>query len=249
MLINNDVLVGLRQLQADGVKASMIFTSPPYNVGKQGYNAIYNKETQKWEHQVNGKYNREDDFKENYAEWIVDIVKVGIEVADYFFLNIQQLSGNKKDLIDIMYLLKDYYCDTIIWDKGKGIPNGWNERIMTNTFEYVHVFSKNPSKAVGTKKWKGTLTNMYKGGGMTKNDYSQIHKAQFPLHLPSYFIENYTNPKEIVIDCFMGLGTTGIACKELDREFIGIELDKQYFDIASKRIEEHETKQLDLFGQ
>lgn len=51
-----------------------------------------------------------------------------------------------------------------------------------------------------------------------------------------YLIKTYTNEGETVLDFTMGSGTTGVACKNLNRNFIGIELDKEYFDIATKRI-------------
>ena len=54
-------------------------------------------------------------------------------------------------------------------------------------------------------------------------------------------METYTNKNDIVLDFTMGSGSTGCACKELKRNFIGIELNKDYFNIASKRIEEHKA--------
>lgn len=57
-----------------------------------------------------------------------------------------------------------------------------------------------------------------------------------------WIIEKLSNPHDIVLDCFMGSGSTGVAALELDRNFIGIELDKHYFDTATKRIEEINAK-------
>jgi len=53
-----------------------------------------------------------------------------------------------------------------------------------------------------------------------------------------YLIKTYTNENETVLDFTMGSGTTGVACKNLGRDFIGIEMDDKYFDIAKKRIED-----------
>ena len=53
-----------------------------------------------------------------------------------------------------------------------------------------------------------------------------------------YLIKTYTNENELVLDFTMGSGSTGVACQNTNRNFIGIELDKNYFDIASKRIDE-----------
>jgi len=65
---------------------------------------------------------------------------------------------------------------------------------------------------------------------------SALHPTQKPVALMRYFIETYTNEGEIVLDFCAGSGTTGVACKELKRDFIGIEKDADYFDIACKRI-------------
>ena len=65
-----------------------------------------------------------------------------------------------------------------------------------------------------------------------------LHPTQKPVELLEYLIKTYTNKNEIVLDFTMGSGSTGVACANTNRKFIGIELDKNYFDIASKRIEE-----------
>ena len=63
-----------------------------------------------------------------------------------------------------------------------------------------------------------------------------VHPTQKPVALLEYLIKTYTNEGETVLDFTMGSGTTGVACKNLNRKFIGIELDKKYFEIAEKRI-------------
>ena len=63
-----------------------------------------------------------------------------------------------------------------------------------------------------------------------------LHPTQKPVALMEYLIKTYTNEGETVLDFTMGSGTTGVACKNLNREFIGIELDKDYYYIAMKRI-------------
>ena len=71
-----------------------------------------------------------------------------------------------------------------------------------------------------------------------KKDYDGFHPTQKPVALLSDLIETYTNEGETVLDFTMGSGTTGVACVNTNRNFIGIELDQGYFDIACKRIEE-----------
>ena len=65
----------------------------------------------------------------------------------------------------------------------------------------------------------------------------KVHPTQKPLELLEYLIKTYTLENQVVLDNCMGSGTTGVACKQLNRSFIGIELDEKYFNIAKKRIE------------
>ena len=99
----------------------------------------------------------------------------------------------------------------------------------------------------------GATKQGIKGGGSTKrypinvlnfpivnqdgsSNGGRLHPTQKPVELMEYLIKTYTNESETVLDFAMGSGTTGVACKNLNRKFIGIELDKDYFDVASERI-------------
>ena len=66
-----------------------------------------------------------------------------------------------------------------------------------------------------------------------------LHPTQKPIELMEYLIKTYTNENETVLDFTMGSGTTGVACKNLNRKFIGIEMDDKYFNIAENRINNH----------
>lgn len=72
-----------------------------------------------------------------------------------------------------------------------------------------------------------------------------IHPTQKPVSLLEYLVKTYSNPNELVLDNTMGSGSTGIACINTNRKFIGIEKDKKYFKLAYKRIKEHNKP---LFG-
>lgn len=70
------------------------------------------------------------------------------------------------------------------------------------------------------------------------------HPTQKPVALCEYLIKTYTNEGDLVLDNCMGSGTTGVACVNTNRNFIGIELDKEYFELASKRIEEAKNQKI-----
>ncbi|MCP4986228.1 MAG: site-specific DNA-methyltransferase [Colwellia sp.] len=86
---------------------------------------------------------------------------------------------------------------------------------------------------------------LQKGYPLDLVEFSQVgsfgskrqHPTQKPVELMEYLIKTYTNEQETVLDFTMGSGTTGVACKNLNRNFIGIELDENYFNIAKERIE------------
>lgn len=69
------------------------------------------------------------------------------------------------------------------------------------------------------------------------NRTGKLHPTQKPVELLEYLVKTYSNENDLVLDFTMGSGTTGVACKNLNRQFIGIELDPKYFEIAKERIE------------
>jgi DNA modification methylase len=97
------------------------------------------------------------------------------------------------------------------------------------------------------KEYKQTISNYPRRILEFNNEHNVgvlIHPTQKPVLLMEYLIKTYTNEKETVLDFTMGSGSTGVAAKNLNRNFIGIEKDDNYFEIAKKRINE---QQLNIF--
>jgi len=153
--------------------------------------------------------------------------------------------------------------DTMIWNKPSVPPTQHNR--YQQKFEYMFVFSKGkintfnplrePSKTAGRvrkshRSKEGNHELNYEGTYTTKDtkiignvwdinicsERNIKHPAKFPLELAESHINTWSNVGDIVFDPFMGSGTTGVACKNLNRNFIGIELDEQYFKIAQARL-------------
>ena len=95
---------------------------------------------------------------------------------------------------------------------------------------------------------KSYPTNLVKLSSKTAecNSIHRVHPTQKPVALLEYLIKTYTNEGETVLDNTMGSGSTGVACVNTNRKFIGIEMDENYFNIACDRIK-NRTRQLDLF--
>ena len=162
--------------------------------------------------------------------------------------------------------IKNYKYDWV-WEKSKatGFLNAKKRPLVAH--EYIHVFYKkqplyNPQMREGTPYNKGmrkqqTENDVYgefkqvevKSEGKryprsviyyktAETEGETFHKTQKPVSLLEYLINTYTNSGEVVLDNCMGSGSTGVACVNTNRKFIGIELEEKYFEIAKNRIEE-----------
>ncbi len=116
---------------------------------------------------------------------------------------------------------------------GQKVSGG--QRELDSTIKHkVGKLKNNRIKEYGVRQNVWTYDTGYNKSA--KDPIAYKHPAIFPLALAEDHIKTWSNPKDIVIDCFMGSGTTGIACQNLNRDFIGIEKVKEYYDIAVKRM-------------
>lgn len=140
----------------------------------------------------------------------------------YIFCGTEQVSEIRKTLIKYGFSTR-----LIIWEKTNPSPmNG------------QHIWLSGVECCVYGKR-KGAVFNGHCNNTVLRFPCgrNKLHPTQKPLDLIKQLIEFSSNKCGLVLDPCMGSGTTGVACKELDRDFIGIELDKEYFDIAKNRIE------------
>ena len=161
-----------------------------------------------------------------------------------------------------------------VWEKNFSTNFLHAKRQPLRKHEDIAVFYKKPGRyfpqkstghiptqsAKGSSKgslWHGDNVRNYKGGDTTRYPSTviqfkavdpklRVHPTQKPVELLEYLIQTYTQENETVLDNCMGSGSTGVACLNTNRHFIGIEKDTEYFDIACKRIEEA-SRQKDLF--
>ena len=212
----------------DGVKADMCFQSPPYNIGK---NARLN------DRDDDNKYINYNDDNPEYRELLTATTENAINNSKYVGINIQMLSGNKKDFVLWLSDFREYLCDIAIWYKDNVAP-AMARRVMNSAFEFVVFFSKeNQSRAIGTNDFRGTVSNVYQSHIQSGNEYSKIHSATFPVNFAGHFIDCFTNKGDTVLDLFGGSGSTLIACEQLNRKCYMCELDEHYCDVIIQRWE------------
>jgi site-specific DNA-methyltransferase (adenine-specific) len=133
---------------------------------------------------------------------------------------------------------RDYFVRFGVWVKPNGAPQFTGDRPATG-WEAVLICHRTDER----KRWNGGGTRAV----WTVPTESGHHKTQKPLALLSRWIEDFTDVGELVLDPFMGSGSTGVAALSKGRRFIGIEQDPEHFETACWRIERAPQPQLDLF--
>ena len=153
-----------------------------------------------------------------------------------------------------------------IWEKDNGTGFLNAKKMPLKIHENILVFYRklplyNPQMRTGFKPYKckqgrhSTNYGAYEQGHITESNGerypidiikfkkdSGLHPTQKPVALLEYLIKTYTNEGDVVLDNCMGSGSTGVACINTNRNFIGYELDEHYFQIAKERLEQHEHK-------
>ncbi len=210
-LLNEDCLVAMDRLIAEGVKVDAIITDPPYgmsfqsNYRKEKHNEIANDSSLEWV----------DDFIDKCYELSND------NTAHYMFSSFHNIDIFKQS-IERRFKLKNI----LVWEKNN-TSMGDLKGDFAPKVEFVLFFHKGRRLINGKRD-----PNIFKFARTGNN----LHPTEKPIDMMEYLISKFTDEGQVVLDPFMGSGTTGVACKNLGRDFIGIELDKTYFNIAKERI-------------
>lgn len=119
-------------------------------------------------------------------------------------------------------------------------------KVLLNCFEYIILFRKGGDRSINNCGTPDILNVDLK---KLKDDQGHnLHDTEKPVKLMEILIENSTDKGQLVLDPFMGIGASGVASKNLKRDFIGIEIDEKYFNIAKQRINEEELSSLSQFS-
>lgn len=235
-LINGDCLEELKKIKSNTI--DLVFTSPPYNMNLRIRNGKYcSRQIVK---ELTTKYK---DFNDNlpmdeYFEFNKNILNECLRVSDLVFYNVQFLTGNKPALFRLLGEFHLKIKEFIVWDKMTAEP-AIRDGVMNSQFEVLIVLqnSSPQSRRFELANFdRGTMSNLWKIKRGKK--YDKSHGAVFPIDLASTVISVFSKEGDVVLDPFMGTGTTGKACRNLGRGFVGIEIDKDYYDFSNRRINE-----------
>ncbi len=248
-LICADSTIEMGKLPENSV--SLVITDPPYNASGKGIN-LPNNTTGGAYYKVNEDWDKFGHFS-NYLEF----TKTWIKEAD----RILKPSGSilvccsLHNISEVIITLKELnykQLNIIIWKKTNPMPN-ITKRMLTHSTEFIVWFAKGKGWTFNYDQMKKYNENkqlrdvwefpLCQGKERIKGENNRAaHPTQKPLKLFSRLIEMASNEGDIVIDPFIGIGTTALAAINLKRDWIGYDSNKTYLDLAKERINEFENK-------
>jgi len=231
-LLNDDCIKAMTNIKTNSV--DLILTDPPYNLG----NFMRNRST-------NLKKMRENFFGAagwddlEYDEWVESM-------SNFFKESVRVLKPGGSMLVFMSIIKVEtlirlaeenglYYKTTGIWHKLNPMPRNMNLHFVNSTEAWVYFTYK---AKTGTFNNGGKMMHDFYESAVVSNGEKKIgkHPTQKPVQLMEHFISLLTHDGEIIMDPFMGSGSTAVAAQNLDRGFIGIELSDEYFGIAQQRV-------------
>jgi DNA modification methylase len=249
-IIKGDCIKELKKLPENSI--DLIFADPPYNLQLNG--ELYRPNQTKVD-AVNDKWDKFENFKEydNFSfEWIKECKRVLKPTGTIWII------GSYHNIFRVGKIMQDiglWILNDILWIKTNPMPNFKGTR-FNNAHETL-IWASKKEKSKVTFHYKGMKTfNEDKqmrsdwyipiclGNERIKINGKKAHSTQKPEELLYRIILSTSNPGDIVLDPFMGSGTTGAIAKKLGRNYIGIEKDSKYIKIANERIEK--VKKVDL---
>lgn len=223
-LIQGDCLEVMKKIPDEAI--DLILTDIPFNISKSN-----NFKTMKDRQGRNGI---------DFGEWDKQFNELDLSILPY------KLKPNGSLVVfhafEQFYLLKCLFeqdlelKDRLIWEKSNPMPRNRDRRYINN-IEMASWYVKKKSKWVFNRQSEKYDTCVLKYPSESGGGYKRFHPCQKNLEMISELIKRHSNPNDLVFDPFMGSGTTGVAALNTGRNFIGIELDENYFKIAKERIE------------
>lgn len=234
VLYNEDCIVAMERLGNDTV--DLILTDPPYNLG----NFMKDRDTnlKKMRDNFFGAAGWDDLSFEDWEKSMDGFFEESARVlkkggAMVVFMSIIKL----ETLISIAERHKLYYKTTGIWHKTNPMPRNMNLHFVNSTEAWVYFTY---GKKTGTFNNDGKMLHDFIETGVAANGERKYgkHPTQKPVALMEFFVLVLSNEGDMVLDPFMGSGSTGVAAKKKNRNFTGVELNETYFKMATRRIQE-----------
>ena len=224
-IFNEDYKKTIRRMKKNKIKVDAIITDPPYCVSRKhqlGYSNMGRS----------GMNYGEWDYNFDQKKWIreaADLVKVGGTVI--IFNDWKNLGMIAEQLEKYGFIIKDI----IRWIKKNPMPRNV-ERRYVNDCEFAIWAVKEGKPWTFNKPKKAGYLKPEIITGVVPGGKKRLHPTQKHLEVMEKLIEIHTNENDLVFDPFLGSGTTALACKNLNRNMIGSEIDEKYYKVSMERI-------------
>jgi site-specific DNA-methyltransferase (adenine-specific) len=229
-LFNNDALEILKKLDSKSI--NLIFVDPPYNLSGANYLTCKSGKMVKCD---KGSWDQIDDIHNFNRLWIEECIRV---LKDDGTIWISGTLHNHPSIGVILKQLNLWIINDIVWFKPNASSLLQKNRFAPST-ELIWLASKSKQYYFNYE-----IAVKLNNGKQMRNLWeipAEKHKTKHPTEKPERLLERIiligSNEGDIILDPFMGSGTTGVVSKRLNRNFIGIEVDNEYFKIAETRIE------------
>jgi len=221
-LLQGDCLELMKEIEDQSVDCVVV--DPPYRLNKSTGSMTSTSKSEKWQGLIKAGDKRAGIMNDTlFSEWLPLVYNTMKSQSHiYIFVNDKNLA----DLMNEMNKVGFGIHNVLVWKKNNATPNRW---YMKNG-EFIVFGRKGKAKPINNLGSKSIIE--------INNIRNKIHPTQKPIELLQMLITNSTDRGDVVFDCFMGSGSTGIACLNTNRRFIGMELDEHYFEVASKRIKQ-----------
>lgn len=215
----------VKELKKNNIKIDLVLTDPPYCVSRTHQLGFSNMGR-------SGMNYGDWDYGFNQTEWInlvSPLIKTGGSII--IFNDWKNSSYLVQCLESNGFVIKDL----LRWEKTNPMPRNVNSRYVAD-YEFAIWAVKGNKKWTFNKPSNVSYLRPKFTCGVVLGGKKRIHPTQKNLDLFESIIKIHSNPGDLVFDPFCGSGTTAVACKNLNRNFIGSEIDKDYFDKAIKRL-------------
>jgi len=239
---NHDALIAIKKLPDNCI--DLCITDPPYIMNKTSGSATSVGMAEKWQGMLKAGDKTANIVNEiKFKDWLPEVYRV-MKNPSHFYVFVND--KNVQDMLNEATKVGFKLHNILVWKKNNKTPN----KYYMKDCEFIIFFRKGKSFYInnkgdsqyqeigygeadfnGEELWEEQVLSINNINGKDK-----MHPTQKPVELIEKLIVNSSQPNQIVLDPFMGSGSTAVACKNTNRKYIGFEIDKKYLEVCQRRL-------------
>lgn len=235
MIINQDSIKVMNEMITNNQLVDLIITDPPYKITARGNGGSSGGMFQKDEVNTGNVFETND---LEIEDWLPLFYNVLNDVSHCYIMTNNKNINHYLQTIHNMHFNNDknqkfHFIKNLIWLKDNKIMGS----CYMSQYEYIIFLRKGKHKNINLCGTSDVL--QFPNKKQKDNTGKTIHDTEKPVDLMRLLIQNSTVEGDVVLDPFMGIGSSGIAAQSINRKFVGVEINKTYFDVAKIRMEDN----------